>query len=37
VGKHLRPNCRAGKVVLFVAPSLTPSGGVAAWHAVRLP
>jgi hypothetical protein len=37
VGKHLRPNCRAGRVVLFVMPSLAPAGGVAAWQAVRLP
>jgi hypothetical protein len=37
VGKHLRPNCRAGRVVLFVTPSLAPAGGAAAWQAVRLP
>jgi hypothetical protein len=37
VGKHLRPNCRAGRVVLFVTPRLESAGGAAAWQAVRLP
>jgi tRNA(Ile2) C34 agmatinyltransferase TiaS len=32
VGKHLRPNCRHGKIVLFVQPQST-----ATWEAVRLP
>jgi hypothetical protein len=35
VGKHLRPNYRAGRVVLFVTPA--PPNGAAAWQAVRLP
>ncbi|MBI1918025.1 MAG: ABC transporter substrate-binding protein [Planctomycetes bacterium] len=36
VGKHLRPNCRQGRIVLFV----TPADGTAPdvpWQAVRLP
>ena len=37
VGKHLRPNRRAGRVVLFVTPSRAPAGGAVAWQAVRLP
>jgi hypothetical protein len=37
VGKHLRPNRRAGRVVLFVMPGPAPPGGAAAWQAVRLP
>jgi hypothetical protein len=37
VGKHLRPNRRAGRVILFVTPSPAPGGGAAAWQAVRLP
>jgi hypothetical protein len=37
VGKHLRPNCRAGRVVLFVTPRPAPAGGATAWQAVRLP
>jgi hypothetical protein len=37
VGKHLRPNRRTGRVVLFVTPSPAPAAGTAAWQAVRLP
>jgi hypothetical protein len=37
VGKHLRPNRRAGRVVLFVTPTPAPASGVPAWQAVRLP
>jgi hypothetical protein len=37
VGKRLRPNCRAGRVVLFVTAGQAPAGGAAAWQAVRLP
>jgi hypothetical protein len=36
VGKHLRPNRRAGRVVLFVTTG-TASDGAATWQAVRLP
>ena len=34
VGKHLRPNLRGGKIVLFVEPS--DDANEAAWRAVRL-
>jgi tRNA(Ile2) C34 agmatinyltransferase TiaS len=36
VGKHLRPNRRAGRIVLFVEPHGEPSNGVSAWRAARL-
>jgi len=34
VGKHLRPNVRSGKIVLFVEPAV--AGGGCDWQAVRL-
>jgi hypothetical protein len=34
LGKHLRPNYRAGRVVLFVTPS--PAPAAATWQAVKL-
>lgn len=34
VGKHLRPNVRGGRIVLFVEPA---GGGAADWKAVKLP
>jgi hypothetical protein len=34
VGKHLRPNFRSGKIVLFVEPAA--AGGDCAWQAVKL-
>ncbi len=34
VGKHLRPNVRGGRIVLFVEPS---DDGASAWRAVKLP
>jgi hypothetical protein len=34
VGKRLRPNCRGGRVVLFVTG---PDPSPAHWHAIRLP
>jgi hypothetical protein len=37
VGKRLRPNYRAGRVVLFVTPGPGPGGGQADWQAVKLP
>ena len=37
VGKHLRPNRRAGRVVLFVTPTEAPASAAPAWQAVRLP
>jgi len=37
VGKHLRPNYRGGRVVLFVEPAPPASAGGAAWRAVRVP
>ncbi len=36
VGKHLRPNLRAGEAVLFVEPATGPHADGAAWTAVRL-
>jgi hypothetical protein len=36
VGKHLRPNYRGGRIVLFVAPAPPDPPPAAAWHAVRL-
>ncbi|MCY2987348.1 MAG: hypothetical protein NTY19_05715 [Planctomycetota bacterium] len=36
VGKHLRPNLRAGRAVLFVTPTVGPLAAVSAWTAVRL-
>jgi hypothetical protein len=36
VGKHLRPNLRSGRIVLFVDVSAIP-GASAPWHAVKLP
>jgi hypothetical protein len=36
VGKHLRPNLRCGRIVLFVDASAGP-GAQAPWHAVKLP
>jgi len=35
IGKHLRPNIRNRRIVLFVAPA-TDAGGPAAWQAVKL-
>ena len=35
VGKRLRPNCRRGRIVVFVEPA--SSDAAASWHAVRLP
>lgn len=37
VGKHLRPNVRAGQVVLFVAPVPADGDTTCWWQAVRLP
>jgi hypothetical protein len=37
VGKHLRPNYRAGRVVLFVTPGPAVGPGQGHWQAVRLP
>jgi hypothetical protein len=37
VGKRLRPNCRGGRVVLFVTPNADGGPGEAHWRAVRLP
>jgi hypothetical protein len=34
VGKRLRPNCRGGRVILFVAP---PDSEPGPWTAIRLP
>ena len=36
VGKHLRPNLRAGRAVLFVTPTAGPHAAVSVWTAVRL-
>ena len=36
VGKHLRPNYRRRKVVLFVGPAPIESSGTAQWRAIRL-
>jgi hypothetical protein len=36
VGKHLRPNYRGRRVVLFVTPSPAESRDATAWQAVRL-
>lgn len=36
VGKHLRPNLRAGRAVLFVEPAAGPNADPSAWTAVRL-
>jgi tRNA(Ile2) C34 agmatinyltransferase TiaS len=35
IGKHLRPNVRHGRIVLFVAPAVD-AGTSAAWQAVKL-
>lgn len=35
LGKRLRPNLRAGKVVLFVAPHVAPDRRLCEWMAVR--
>lgn len=35
VGKHLRPNLRGGRIVLFVAPAPEDAAATAAWQAVR--
>ncbi len=37
VGKHLRPNLRGGRVVLFVQPCPAKSGPSPQWRAVRRP
>jgi len=37
VGKHLRPNYRGGRIVLFVVPAPEDKAQLAAWRAVRLP
>ena len=36
VGKHLRPNYRGGRIVLFVAPAPPDPPPAAPWQAVRL-
>jgi hypothetical protein len=36
VGKHLRPNYRQGRVVLFVESDASNASGDASWRAVRL-
>ena len=36
VGKHLRPNFRGGKVVLFVTPAPDAASAATAWRAMRL-
>jgi hypothetical protein len=36
IGKHLRPNYRGGRIVLFVEPA-PPEATAAAWRAVRFP
>jgi hypothetical protein len=36
IGKHLRPNRRGGRIVMFVEPSDGPDA-TAPWHAVKLP
>lgn len=36
VGKHLRPNYRGGKIVLFVTPKMPRNPGDKQWQAVRL-
>jgi hypothetical protein len=36
IGKHLRPNRRGGRIVMFVEPSSGPDAA-APWHAVKLP
>lgn len=36
VGKHLRPNLRGGRIVLFVTPAGAESRAACAWQAVRL-
>jgi hypothetical protein len=36
VGKHLRPNLRGGRIVLFVNPATTETAPACAWQAVRL-
>lgn len=36
VGKHLRPNYRDGRIVLFVEPSQPETTGTATWRAIRL-
>jgi hypothetical protein len=37
VGKHLRPNRRVGKIILFVVPDGTGGVGPERWQAVRRP
>jgi hypothetical protein len=37
VGKHLRPNYRGGRVVLFVEPTERSPGGRRTWRALKLP
>jgi hypothetical protein len=37
VGKHLRPNYRGGRVVLYVTPAAPEAAHTARWQAVRLP
>jgi hypothetical protein len=36
IGKHLRPNRRGGRIVMFVEPSNDPDVA-APWHAIKLP
>ena len=36
IGKHLRPNRRGGRIVLYVEPCITPDA-TAPWRAVKLP
>jgi hypothetical protein len=37
VGKHLRPNCRHGRIILYVEPAAATSSAPADWVAIRLP
>lgn len=37
VGKHLRPNYRGGKIVLFVVPAPSGLSSARCWQAIRLP